>query len=62
MSTMQEMHAWLLRVAYPATPEEMAETLRQAQAPEEAVTRVLRLPAQRYGSVDATMDALRGMA
>ena len=60
MLTIQDMHTLLQRVTYPATPPELAEELRRAGAPEEAIARVLQLPEHRYGSVDAVVDALRG--
>ena len=61
MLTLPEMHTLLERISYPATPQELAEALQRLQAPEEAVVRVRALPEHRYGSVDAVMDALRGM-
>jgi hypothetical protein len=60
MLTLPEMHTLLMRVAYPATPQELAAELQKMQAPEEAIERVLTLPEHRYGSTDAVMDALRG--
>lgn len=61
MLTLPEMRTLLQRATYPATPRELAEELQRMQAPEEAVARVRALPEHRYGSVDAVMDALRGM-
>ncbi|MHB9110971.1 MAG: DUF2795 domain-containing protein [Armatimonadota bacterium] len=61
MLTLPEMHTLLQRISYPATPRELADELRELQAPEEAIERVRTLPEHRYGSVDSVMDALRGM-
>jgi hypothetical protein len=61
MLTLQDLHILLERATYPATPQELAAELRNIQAPEEAIERVLALPEHRYGSTDAVVDALRGL-
>ena len=45
----------------PATPEEIAAALERGGVSEDALARVRTLPEHRYGSVDAVMDALRGL-
>ncbi len=59
--TVTELHALLRRVVFPATPEEIAAALQRAGAPAAALARLRALPAHRYGSIDAVMDALRGL-
>ena len=62
MLTLPEIRTVLMRVAFPATPEEMIRTATVEQAPDELLARLRTLPQHRYGSLDAVIDALRGQA
>ena len=61
MITLQQMHALLVRMEFPATRAELLEQAMKMGAPSAALQRLRALPDYFYGSVDTVMDALHGM-
>ena len=57
---LEELHAILQRIDYPATKEQILDLVRRRGTLGDAVARLQALEDVMYGSVDTVMEELRG--
>lgn len=61
MVKLQEIHAIVTRISFPASKEEILDYVRKEGYPDEIRQRLETLPEYRYGSANSVMDALRDL-